>query len=82
MVVYLAARIKMGRGDGRDADVGSGGASRPGVPIIIRLDPVIDGIVFRMLRHHFCLSAQISPHLGIVKIKGWSRTHFAAIRRR
>jgi hypothetical protein len=82
MVVYLAARIKMGEGDGKGADVGSGCASLPGVPIINRLDPVIDGVAFRMPCHHFCLSAQICPHLGIVKIKGWSRTHFAVIRRR
>ena len=44
-------------------------ASFPGDPIVSRLIPRIEGIIFRMPRHQFRLPAQISPNLGIALIR-------------
>src|SRR6267154_522295 len=43
-------------------------ASLPGAPVVSRLIPRINDIVFRMLRHQFCLTANSRNHLGIAQI--------------
>jgi hypothetical protein len=48
MVVYLPLAIKMG--EERSTKV---------VPIVDRLDPVIDGVIFPMLRHQFGLTKDV-----------------------
>jgi hypothetical protein len=57
MVVYLTLAIKMG--EGRSTKV---------IPIVDRLDPVIDGVIFRMLRHHFHLTKDVGPNLRITQL--------------
>jgi hypothetical protein len=69
MVVYLALAIKMGWG--RSTKV---------IPIVHRLDPVIDGVIFRMLRHHFRLTKDVGPNLRITQLH--SQAYQSAIRRR
>ena len=56
MVVYLTRGIKMGR---RVAEL---------IPIADRFDPVIDGVIFRMLRHYFHLSTDVGPNLRVAKL--------------
>jgi hypothetical protein len=68
MVVYLALVIKMGRG------------STKVIPIVDRFDSVIDGIIFRMPRHHFRLTKEVGPNLRIAQLHSQARQ--SAIRRR
>jgi hypothetical protein len=57
MVVYLTQVIKMG--EGRSTKV---------IPIVDRLDPVIDGVIFRMLHHHFRFTKDVGPNLRIAQL--------------
>jgi hypothetical protein len=69
MVVYLTLAIKMG--EGRSTKV---------IPIVDRLDPVIDGVILRMLRHHFHLTKDVGRNLRITQLH--SQAYQSAIRRR
>src|SRR3984957_5500262 len=42
--------------------------SLPAVPIVNRLDPVVDGLVFRMLGQHRCLAADFFPYARVAKL--------------
>lgn len=46
----------------------------PGFPIVDLLDPIIDRVVFRMLRHQFCFAADFREHLRIAQI-GYPELH-------
>jgi hypothetical protein len=71
MVVHLAALIKMGEGVDRRCRIAAWQSEKPSstlfprFPIGDRLDPIIDRVIFRMLRHQLCLPADIREHLRI-----------------
>jgi len=41
----------------------------PRFPVVDRLDPIIDRVIFRMLRHQLHLTADLRQHLGIAQIR-------------
>ena len=57
MVVYLTLAIKMGESGSINV-----------VPVVDCFDPVIDGVIFRMLGYHFRLSTDVGPNPGIAKL--------------
>ena len=72
MVIYLASRIKMGEGMGEARRRGRGLVTAPffpDAPIIHRLNPLIDGVVFRMLRHDRGFAPDFRQDLRIAEIK-------------
>jgi hypothetical protein len=69
MVVYLTPPIKTERT-----------IQLKVIPIVDRLDPLIDNVIFRMLRHPLRLATDVRPNLGIAKLP--SRARQSAIRPR
>jgi hypothetical protein len=69
MVVYLTPVIKMGRL-----------VQSKVIPIIDRLDPVIDSVTIRMLSHHLRLSTNVGLNRRVAKLP--SQACQSAIRRR
>ena len=80
MVVYLARRIKMGKGD--DAPKPGAAHLLPDAAIIYRFDPLIDGSILRMLRELRALTADFRQNARLAKVEVGSRWRPSAIRQR